>query len=80
MTANLLRDLEMPVIGSRMAGFLEYLEMSRGALLRDRPRRRAVRAAVGHALAFATWRSLERDQQLDGHQAVELMCRFVAAA
>src|SRR4051794_10310118 len=25
MTANLLRDLELPAVGSRMAGFLEYL-------------------------------------------------------
>jgi hypothetical protein len=39
-----------------------------------------VRAAIGHALAFTTWRSLARDQQLDDRQAVELMCRLVAAA
>ena len=80
MIANLLRDIERPVVGSRMAGFLEYLEAVRGELLRGRARRRAVRAAIGHALAFTTWRSLARDQQLDDPQAVDLMCRLVAAA
>jgi AcrR family transcriptional regulator len=80
MLANLLRDAELPVVGARMAGFLEYLEAIRGALLRGRPRRRTVRATIGHALAFATWRSLARDQQLDDARAVELMCRLVAAA
>ncbi len=80
MIANLLRDIELPSVGSRMAGFLEYLEAVRGALLRGRAPRRAVPAAIGHALAFTTWRSLARDQQLDDPQAVELMCRLVAAA
>lgn len=80
MIANLLRDIELPAVGSRMAGFLEYLEAIHGTLLRGRPRRRAVRAAIGHALAFTTWRSLARDQQLNDRQAVELMCRLVAAA
>jgi AcrR family transcriptional regulator len=80
MIANLLRDVELPVVGSRMAGFQAYLEAIQSALVRGRPRRRAVRAAIGHALAFATWRSLARDQRLDDAQAVELMCRLVAAA
>ena len=80
MIANLLRDIELPVVGSRMTEFLAYLEAVRGALLRGRRRRRAVRAAIGHALAFTTWQSLARDQQLDDPQAVELMCRLVAAA
>ena len=80
MMANLLRDVELPVVGSRMAGFLEYLDAIRGALSRGRPRRRAVRAAIGHAVAFSTWQSLAHDQQLDDPQAVELMCRLVAAA
>ena len=79
MIANLLRDIELPVVGSRMAGFLEYLDAIRDTLVRGRPRRRAVRAAIGHALAFTTWRSLARDQQLDDRQAVELMCRLVGS-
>jgi AcrR family transcriptional regulator len=80
MLANLLRDVELPVVGPRMAGFMEYLDATSSALSRGRPRRRAVRAAIGHALAFSTWRSLARDQQLDDEQAVELMCRLIAAA
>ena len=63
-----------------MAGFLEYLDAIRSALLRGRPRRRPVRAAIGHSLAFSTWQSLARDQQLDDRQAVEMMCRLVAAS
>jgi hypothetical protein len=80
MIANLLRDIDVPAVGSRMAAFGEYLDAISGALLRGRPRRKAVRAAIGHAVAFGTWRSLARDQQLDDARAVELMCRFVAAA
>jgi hypothetical protein len=40
-------------------------------------RRRRTRAAVGHALAFATWRSLAREQGLAQAEAVELMCELV---
>ena len=42
--------------------------------------RRRVRAAIGHALDFRTWRSLARGQGLSRGQAVELMARMVAAA
>jgi len=44
--------------------------------LRGRERRR-VRAAVGHALAFTTWRSLTRGQALSNNEAIELMVRLV---
>jgi uncharacterized membrane protein len=46
---------------------------------RGRPRAR-IEAVIGHALAFATWRSLAVDQDLDDNDAAELMCRLVAAA
>jgi hypothetical protein len=39
-----------------------------------------VRAAVGHALAFETWRSLVRQEGLSRRQAVDAMARFVAEA
>jgi AcrR family transcriptional regulator len=39
-----------------------------------------LRAAVGHALAFGTWRSLTRDQELTDREAIELMLRLVPAA
>jgi AcrR family transcriptional regulator len=37
------------------------------------------RAAVGHALAFETWRSLTRDEGLSNRAAVEAMVAFVDA-
>jgi hypothetical protein len=49
-------------------------------LARGRPRRKTLRAAVGHALEFETWRSLTRRQGLSRRQAVEAMLRLVASA
>jgi AcrR family transcriptional regulator len=43
-------------------------------------RRKVVRAALGHALAFETWRSLVRQEGLSRRQAVDAMVRFVANA
>ena len=80
MLANLFRDIDRPTVASRFRPFLGYIGAGRDILARGRPRRRAVRAAVGHALAFDTWRSLTRDQELDDAQAVELMVRLVDAA
>jgi hypothetical protein len=39
-----------------------------------------VRAAVGHALAFETWRSLVRREGLAPSRAVRLMLALVASA
>ena len=47
-------------------------------LARGWPRRKTVRAAVGHALEFETWRSLVRRQGLSRKQAVDAMLRLVA--
>jgi AcrR family transcriptional regulator len=52
--------------------------------LRDRlsagwPRRKAVLAAIGHALELETWHSLVRRQGLTRKQAVDAMVRFVAS-
>jgi len=43
------------------------------------PRRKSVRAAIGHALEFETWRSLVRRQGLTQTQAVDAMARLVAS-
>jgi hypothetical protein len=52
--------------------------------MRGRPERGSARAragaAVGHALAFTTWRSLVVEQRLDEDDAVELMAALVTAA
>jgi hypothetical protein len=50
--------------------------MMRGQPVRGR-RRDETRAAVGHALAYTTWRSLAREQGLTDDQAVALMCALV---
>jgi hypothetical protein len=44
------------------------------------PRRKSVRAAIGHAFEFETWRSLVRRQGLTRTQAVDAMARLVASA
>ncbi len=41
---------------------------------------RRVRAAIGHALSFHTWRSLVREQRLTNDEAVALMRRLVGSA
>lgn len=58
------------------------VRVDRMSLLADvltvgRSRRKVVRAALGHALAFETWRSLVRREGLSRRQAVDAMVRFV---
>jgi AcrR family transcriptional regulator len=85
MLANLFRDEDgMPIITERFAVFHAYLAAACDTLLRGRGlrgrRRDDVRAGIGHALSFETWRSLVRGQGLDDDRAAELMRRFVASA
>ena len=47
--------------------------------LRPRPRK-LLRAAIRHAVAFHTWRSLVRDQGLSDTEAIQLMSRLVEGA
>jgi hypothetical protein len=47
--------------------------MMRGRSVRGR-RRDEARAAIGHALAYTTWKSLASEQGLDDAQAADLMC------
>ena len=85
MLVNLYRDAElMPIVQQTFSNFGNYLTAARqtlmgGRRLRGKARDR-IEAATGHALAFATWRSLARDQGLDDTAVAELMCRLVAAA
>jgi AcrR family transcriptional regulator len=85
MMANLLRDEPTnPNVKRTFRNFRAYIGAARDTLMdgrraRGRVRKR-VQAAIGHALAFPTWRSLVREQELDDSQAAALMCRLVAAA
>ena len=82
---NLYRDEALvPTVEASFSRFRGYLDGAQetlmvGRRLRGHARER-VRVALGHAVAFATWRSLAREQDLDDAAAVELMCRLVAAA
>ncbi len=85
MIGNLLRDeATNPNVKRTFRAFHAYMDAARDALMEGwdvRGRRRArLQAAVGHALAFSTWRSLVREQGLEDAQAVELMHALVAAA
>jgi AcrR family transcriptional regulator len=78
MYTSLLRDEPLvPVLQERLGDFYGYLRaiqeiLMAGRGLRGRAARRT-RAAIGHALAFPTWRSLARDQELADDDAVALM-------
>jgi AcrR family transcriptional regulator len=85
MYVSLLRDEQLvPPVANRLRDFYGYLDAVRddlatGRRLRGR-RAQRVRAALGHALTFSTWRSLTREQGLRNEDAVELMCRLVETA
>jgi len=78
MTANLLRDLpESPVLQEVAAPFTQYWRavpavLDRGWKTRGQ-RRKLVRAVIGHAVEFETWRSLARYQGLKDIEAAEAM-------
>jgi AcrR family transcriptional regulator len=85
MMDNLHRDeLTMPIIAQHFEPYHQYMTVLRDLLMRGRSvrgrRRDEARAAVGHALAYTTWRSLTREQELTDDQAVALMCALVAGA
>jgi AcrR family transcriptional regulator len=83
MLSVLIRDEELvPVVGQFFSAFHGFIAAARELLMKGRGlrghARRRVDAAIGHALAFETWRSLARD--LDDAEAAELMTRFVREA
>jgi AcrR family transcriptional regulator len=85
MLDNLHRDeATMPIVKQLFGGFRDHLSAARQTLMNGRRvrgrARQHVRAAIGHALAFPTWRSLVHEQGLDDAHAADLMCRLVAAA
>jgi AcrR family transcriptional regulator len=69
-----------PAVESMGSWFAEAL----ATIVRGRPerdaRRRRVEAAVGHAVTFATWRSLVREQNLSNSEVVDLMSGLVNLA
>jgi AcrR family transcriptional regulator len=85
MIANVQRDAAaMPVLAAAVRDRSAYMAAVHDLLMRGwgvrGGRRRVLAAAVGHALEFGTWRSLERQQGLDRDAAAELMVRAARAA
>jgi len=83
MLASILRDeAEVPELAEVMTPLWDYMREVAGGLSAgwgvSGDSQRLVRAAVGHALGFYTWRSLT-DQGLSNAEVVELMVGFVAA-
>lgn len=85
MLTNVIRDAAVDAnVQHEFAGFVEYFEAARDVLyagrhVRGRSRTR-VRAAIGHAISFTTWRSLTREQGLSDADAIDLISGAVAAA
>jgi len=85
MLDNLFRDeTTTPLVQERFADFRGYLDAARDTLMTGRSLRGAARrrtqAALGHAIAFSTWKSLVREQRLDDSDAAALARALVAAA
>ena len=73
-----LRDAELvPAVRADMTRYAERLTMVADRLAADLGGSSTVRAAVGHALAFETWRSLVRREGLTTAGAVDAMLALV---
>lgn len=85
MIENILRDESaLPYLAMTVEPYRAFLAHAREVLLAGRGLRGArtgrVAAAIGHALAFSTWRSLCVEQGLPADEAAALMCDLVRAA
>jgi AcrR family transcriptional regulator len=82
MLEHSLRDATVsPLVDKMLEPYRGYLAAAEDILMAGRPERgrarRRARAAIGHALAFATWRSLAVEHGLGDPDAAALMCRLV---
>ncbi len=84
MLDNLFRDETIvPLVRERFAAFRGYLAAARETLMGERNLRgtpaRRTRGALGHVMAFSTWKSLVREHRVSDGDAVTLLCALVAA-
>jgi AcrR family transcriptional regulator len=82
MLEQSLRDESVsPIVAKMTRGYHDYVEAAVSILLAGRPERgrarRRARAAIAHAVAFPTWRSLALEQGLEDTEAAALACRLV---
>ena len=85
MYGSLLRDEPLvPIVQRLMRDFHNYQRTIQDVLMAGRGLRgraaRRTRAAIGHALAYPTWRSLAHEQGLAADEPVALMCLLVESA
>jgi AcrR family transcriptional regulator len=87
MLANVVRDAALvPALATVLedSGALEHQSAMQEALMAGRKlrgkRERRARAAIGLALAFATWQRLTGEEGLRDGEAAKLMARAVAVA
>jgi AcrR family transcriptional regulator len=83
MLSNIFRDLEtMVTVRRQFAQFEAFFDTVHATLMAGRRLRgrrlHTTRAAVGHAIAFPTWRSLVCEQRCTTAEAVDLMCKLAA--
>jgi AcrR family transcriptional regulator len=78
--ALFIRDAPLVPAGAEVLGetAAQIAELA-DSIARGWPRRKLVRAAIGHALDFETWRSLVRRQGLSRGQAVDAMLHLVGS-
>lgn len=82
MTSNAQRDLpQHPALAEVLAPFFAHWAKLRELLVEGWQAGQGdsalVRAAVGHAMNFQTWRSLVREENLDDGEAVTLMVTMI---
>jgi AcrR family transcriptional regulator len=85
MMENLIRDeATNENVERNFRVFHSYMEAARDVLMTGwgarGARRKRLQAAIAHALAFSTWRSLAFEPRLDDTEAVRLMLAFVRNA
>jgi AcrR family transcriptional regulator len=83
MMAGAFRDLpEHPVVAEVMESHFAWFAEADRVLVGGwpAPTPDLLRAVIGHALAFATWRSLARDYGLPDDTVADLMTTMVASA
>jgi AcrR family transcriptional regulator len=85
MLDNLFRDESIvPLVAERFGAFRGYLAAVQESLMEGRMLRgaaaRRTRGALGHAIAFSTWKSLVREQGLSDKEAGTLLCALVLAS
>ncbi len=78
--ALFLRDASIvPSVATVLTDLTAGLAAVTDTVSRGWPRRKVVRATIGHALEFETWRSLVQTQGLSRAQAVDAMTRLVSS-